>query len=422
MRKATAVGQTKKVFAKSRFYEQFSVPALVLACAAIAAAIGATEMPGALAAARAPAANAADNYLVYVGTYTNSGSKATGSKGIYVYRFDAASGEIEPLGLAAESEQPSFLAVDPSGKYLYAANETDTYQGQASGGVSAFSINRTTGMLTFLNEVASRGGAPAHVTVDHTGKYVLVSNYNGGSLAVFPAGPDGKLGEATVFVQHNGSSINKDRQAGPHVHEIVMSPDNRFALSTDLGLDDLFIYPFDAKTGTLGSQPRVLNMTPGFGPRHMAFSPDGNYLYVISELGSAVTAMAYGSQDGSVSVRQVARLAPLSDPQNKRWAAEVAIGPSGKYLYASNRGDDFIAVFSIEKPTGMISRSETVPLDGKTPRDFAIDPGGNWLWDANQDSDNIVLYRIDRNNGGLIPSGLTLKVSAPTCVVFVPIS
>jgi 6-phosphogluconolactonase len=365
------------------------------------------------------------NYLVYVGTYTSTGSnpaKSTGSKGIYAYRFDSSSGEIDPLGVAAESEQPSFLAADPSGKFLYAVNETDTYQGKPSGGVSSFSIDRTTGMLTFLNEVPSGGGSPAHVITDHTGKDVLVSNYNGGSLAVFPVLPDGKLGDATAFVQHHGSSVNKDRQAGPHVHEIVMSPDNRFALSTDLGLDDLFIYPFDAATGILGPEPRVLNLTPGFGPRHIAFSPDGNFIYLISEMGSTVTVLPYNRSDGAVSVREAVRLAPVSDDATKKSGAEIAVSPSGKYLYASNRGDDFLAVYSIENSTGMITRTETVPVDGKTPRDFAIDPGGRWLWDANQDSDNIILFRIDQQRGGLLPSGLTLKVGAPTCVVFVPIS
>jgi 6-phosphogluconolactonase len=364
------------------------------------------------------------NYLVYVGTYTSSGhpAKNTTSKGIYAYRFNSSTGEVDPLGLAAESEQPSFLAVDPAGKFLYAVNETDTYQGQPSGGVSAFSIDRSTGMLSFLNEVPSRGGAPAHVTVDHTGKYVLVSNYNGGSLAVFPALPDGKLGDATAFVQHHGSGVNKDRQASPHVHETVLSPDNRFALSADLGLDDLFGYPFDAKTGMLGSEPRVLNLTPGFGPRHLAFSPDGGFIYLVSEMGSTVTVIAYNRQDGALSVRETVRLAPISDDASKKSGAEIAVGPSGKYLYASNRGDDFLAVYSIDNSTGMITRTETVSLEGKTPRDFAIDPSGRWLWDANQDSDNIILFRIDQQNGGLMPSGLALKVGAPTCVIFVPIS
>jgi 6-phosphogluconolactonase len=392
-------------------------------CAFLIVALSASIAPRPLRVTQAQASTEMNgNYLVYVGTYTSKGSAPTGSKGIYAYRFNAASGEIESLGLAAESEQPSFLAVDPQRKFLYAVNETDTYEGQPSGGVSAFSLDHTTGKLTFLNEVASRGGSPAHVAVDHTGKYVIVSNYNGGNLAVFPVLADGKLGDATAFVQHHGSSVNKARQAGPHVHEAIFSPDNRFVLSTDLGLDDIFVYPFEEKTGKLGSQPRVLNLDGGFGPRHMAFSVDGKFVYLISEMGSTVTVLAFNPTDGNLAARQTVRLAPVSDTPAQKSGAEVAVGRSGKFLYASNRFDNLIGVYSIDNDTGMIERTETVPLDGKTPRDFAIDPGGTWLWDANQDSDNVVLYKIDQQRGGLLPAGIALKIPAPTCVAFVPIS
>lgn len=362
------------------------------------------------------------NYLVLVGTYTSKGSTPTGSKGIYAYRFNASNGEVESLGVAAESEQPSFLAVDPQFKFVYAVNETDTYKGQPSGGVSAFSLDRTTGKLSFLNEVASRGAAPAHVAVDHTGKYVVVSNYNGGNLAVFPVLADGKLGQATAFDQHHGSSVNKERQAGPHVHEAIFSPDNRFILSADLGLDDIFVYPFNEKTGELGAQPRILNLSGGLGPRHMAFSPNGKFVYLVSEMGSTVTVLAYNPSDGNIAARQTVRLAPANDTPAQKSGGEIAVGRSGKFLYASNRFDNLIGVYSIDSDTGMIEQTETVPLDGKTPRDFAIDPGGTWLWDANQDSDNIVLYKIDQQKGALLPAGITLKIPAPTCVVFVPIS
>lgn len=360
-------------------------------------------------------------YLVYIGTYTTKDDKPTDSQGIYGFRFDTASGEIEELGAVADSEQPSFLASDPGGNFLYAVNEVDTLHGQSSGGVSAFAIDKTSGHLSFLNQVPSQGGAPAHVAVDHTGKYVAVSNYDGGSIAVFPVMQDGHLGAATAFVQHHGSSLNKDRQTGPHVHQVIFSPDNRFALSTDLGLDELFVYSFDAKTGTFGPQPRVLQLTPGFGPRHIAFSPPGNTVYLISELSSTVSVLPYETETGALEIRDSKRLAPAGDAPAKKWAAEIAVSPSGKYVYASNRGDDFIGVFSVDPGTDMLSRTETVPLFAKTPRNFAIEPSGQWLWDANQDSDNIFLYRIDPQNGGLIPSGVTLKVASPTCVLFVPV-
>jgi 6-phosphogluconolactonase len=363
-------------------------------------------------------------YIVYIGTYTSDGdpAKDTGSKGIYAYRFNAASGQITDLGLVATSDQPSFIAADPANKYLFAANESQTYQGRPSGGVSSFSIDKTTGKLTFVNEVASRGASPAHITTDRMGKYVLVSNYDGGSLAVFPVDADGKLGDASDFVQHHGSGVDASRQSAPHVHDTVMSPDNRFAVSADLGLDEVFVYPFDAATGKLGAQPRAINITSGFGPRHLAFSADGHYVYLLSELSSVVTELPYDPSNGAMAVRQTLRLAPASDTNAQKSGAEIAVSPSGKFVYASNRFDNLIGIFSVNPDNGNLTRTETVPLDGKTPRNFAIDPAGQWLWEANQDSDSVILYRIDPKNGGLMPSGLTLKVPAPTCVLFVPVS
>lgn len=392
---------------------------LISACAIFALGIGVASRFAKTAHGQDAMAKGG-NYLVYVGTYTAKGSSPTGSKGIYAYRFDTKSGEIQPLGLVGESEQPSFLAVDPAQRFLFAVNETDKYEGEASGGVSAFLMDRSSGKLTFLNEIASRGSAPAHIAVDRTGKYVAVSNYDGGNLAVFPIGADGKLGEATAFDQHHGSSVNKDRQSSPHVHEAIFSPDNRFIVSADLGMDDIFAYPFDAKNGTVGT-PRIVSLTGGIGPRHMAFSPDGKFVYLVSEMGSTVTVLPYDPATGNLAARQTVRLAPAGDTPRQKAGAEIAVGPSGKFVYASNRFDNLIDVYAINPDTGMIEQTESVPLEGKTPRDFAIDPGGTWLWDANQDSDNIVLYKIDEAKGSLMPSGITLKIAAPTCVVFVPV-
>jgi 6-phosphogluconolactonase len=353
-------------------------------------------------------------YLVYVGTYTDKGSK-----GIYAYRFDASNGAIEPVGLVATVDDPTFLATDPSHKFLYAVNEVNSFQGSATGSVSAFSINATTGMLGALNQIASRGSGPAHVAVDHTGKYVMVANYAGGSVAVFPIQTNGQLGDASGFVQHQGSSVNKDRQAGPHAHEIVFSPDNRFAFVPDLGLDQLIAYPFDAAKGALGAKPVVAQLTSGFGPRHLVFSPDGQYIYLVNELSSTITVLAYDPDTGRTASRQVVRVAPPD--AEKKSGAEVQIDPGGNFLYASNRGTDMLVVFSVDKSSGMLTRSESVTLPGKTPRQFALDPGGRWLWDANQDSDSIILYEVDAHSGGLTPSGITLKVASPACVTFVPI-
>jgi 6-phosphogluconolactonase len=355
-------------------------------------------------------------YLVYVGTYTEHGGK-----GIYAYNLDANTGQVSALGLAAETANPSFFAVDASGHFLYAVNEIENYRGQAAGGVSAFAIDQTSGKLSLLNDVSSRDGGPAHITLDQTGKFVLVSNYTRGSVAVLPVLKDGKLGESLAFVQHHGSSVNKERQEGPHAHAVALSPDNRFALVADLGLDQVLAYPFDAGKGTLGPDPNIARTAPGSGPRHLVFSPNGKLLYVINELTSTVTTYAYDSANGGL--RELNTLSTLPDGfSGQSTAAEIVVDPAGRFLYASNRGYDSIAVFSIASGTGALSRLEIVPVGGKTPRNFAIDPTGNWLLVGNQDSNNLVVFRINHETGRLTPTGPVLQVLSPAFVKFVPLS
>jgi 6-phosphogluconolactonase len=355
------------------------------------------------------------DYLVYVGTYTVQKS----SKGIYVYRFDSATGKLTSRGLAAETVNPTFLAVHPNRRFLYAANEISNYGGQQSGGVSAFAIDRGTGKLTFLNEVASRGADPCYVAVDKTGKYVLVANYTGGSVAVFPVREDGRLGAASAFVQHAGSSVNPARQEGPHAHSINLSPDNRFAIAADLGLDELLVYRFDPTQGTLaGNNPAFAKVNPGAGPRHFSFLPSGSFAYVINEMGSTVTAFSYDAAGGVLRALQTISTLPKGFAgQNDD--AEVQAHPSGKFLYGSNRGHDSIAVFAIEAGRGTLTPVEHVSTQGKTPRNFGIDPTGSYLFAANQDSDNIVVFRIDPKTGRLTATGQTLEVPSPVCVKFV---
>src|SRR5215471_7213759 len=236
-------------------------------------------------------------YLFYVGTYTENGSK---SKGIYVFRYDPATQEITPLGLAAETTNPSWLALHPSGRFLYAVNEVGNYKGPNSGGVSAFAIDRATGKLTFLNEVSSRGADPCYVTVDKTGKFVLVANYTGGSVAAFPISDDGKLGESSAFVQHSGHGPNAKRQEAAHAHSIDLSPDNRLAFVDDLGLDELLVYKFDAAKGTLTpNDPAFAKLDGGAGPRHFALHPSAKFAYVVSEMHSTVTAFAADLKTGT---------------------------------------------------------------------------------------------------------------------------
>jgi 6-phosphogluconolactonase len=357
-------------------------------------------------------------YLVYIGTYTNK----TSSKGIYVFLFDPGTGKLAPLGVAVESEDPSFLAVHPSGKYLYAVNETDHFGGQKSGAVSAFSIDSKTGKVTLLNQAATQGAGPCHVSLDKTGKFVLVANYDGGSVAVFPIREDGSFGPAAAFAQHSGSSIDKERQGGPHAHWIGTSPDNRFVLAADLGLDEILDYRFNSGKGTLApNTPPFAKLDPGAGPRHLAFHPNGKFVYALAEMGSSVTTFAYKASDGSLSPLQT--LSTLSvlhkDYSGPKEAAEIAVHPSGKFLYASNRaGIDTISTFSIDPVKGTLQLKNEYPTMGKTPRNFAIDPTGKFLLAANQESNNIVVFRIDSTTGALNPTGEIAEVSAPVCITF----
>ena len=374
----------------------------------LALALGALSMVG----------NAADaarqKSRFYVGTYTDHGSK-----GIYAYRFDSATGASTSQGLAAESANPSFLAIAPSGKFLYAVNEISKFNGQPTGAVSAFAIQPKTANLTLLNQVSSRGAGPAHIALDRSGKYALVSNYDAGSVTVFPLLADGSLGEATAFVQHKGSSVNKERQEGPHAHAAVFSPDNRFVIVADLGLDQLLVYSFNAAAGTLASDPQIVRAVPGAGPRHLVFDAAGRHLYVVNEMQSTVVTYAYDAANGTLSELQIVSALPKGFARASE-AAEIEIHSSGKFLFASNRGDDSIAVFAVNAKDGTLTPLEFVSTGGKTPRNFELDPTGAWLLVANQDSDDIVVFRVDPSTGHLTRSGPELHVPSPVCVRFVP--
>lgn len=357
-------------------------------------------------------------YLVYIGTYTEQG---TNSKGIYAYRFEADRAQITSLGVAAETVNPSFLAIHPNHRFVYAVNEVAKYKGESSGGVSAFAIDRSNGKLTLLNEVPSRGADPCYITLDKAGKYVLVANYTGGNIATFSVHDDGRLGDASAFVQHVGHGANAERQDGPHAHSIDLSPDNRFALVDDLGLDELRIYRFDSAKGSLTpNEPKFVKLDAGAGPRHFAQHPSGRFAYVVSELHSTVTAFKYDSANGALQSLQTVSTLP-KDFSGHNDDAEIEVPPSGKFLYASNRGHDSIAVFRIDKHKGTLSYVQDVPTQGKTPRNFEIDPTGKLLFAANQNSNNIVLFRIDGETGKLTPTGQTIEVPSPVCVKFVAI-
>jgi 6-phosphogluconolactonase len=351
--------------------------------------------------------------LVFVGTYT-----VRGSKGIYAYKFDPATGHLNSIGLAAETPQPSFVVASRDGKFLYAANEMGDCGGQKSGAVSAFAIEPD-GKLKLLNQLASRGADPAHITLDRTGKYLIAANYTGGNITIFPIEQNGGLGQATDFVQHKGSSVNRERQEGPHPHEVVMSPDNRFLLVPDLGLDEILIYPFDTIKGKLGT-PYTVKVAPGSGPRHIAFSKDARFVYLMTEMKSAVVVYSYDKSSGTLKELQTISSLP-GDFKGENTGAEIEVHPSGRFLYASNRGDNnSIALFAVDTKSGKLKLEQIEPTQGKTPRHFAIDPSGKWLLAENQDSDDIVIFKIDEKSGHLTASGQQVPISSPTCIEFVP--
>ncbi|MFM1769774.1 MAG: 6-phosphogluconolactonase [Verrucomicrobiota bacterium] len=357
------------------------------------------------------------DHLVYFGTYTGKSSK-----GIYASRLEAATGRLTPPELVAETRSPSFLALAPNGKSLYAVSEISTFEGKPAGAVSAFRIERPTGTLTALNQVSSGGGAPCHLTVDASGRTVLVANYSGGSVAALAVREDGSLAPGSV-VQHTGSSVNKSRQQGPHGHYISPDPANRFALACDLGLDQVLVYQLDAaKAGLTPHTPPHATLPPGSGPRHLAFRPDGRFAYVINEMTCTMTTFGYDADRGVLQRRDTLSTLPAGESVKPSFStAEVEVHPSGKFLYGSNRGHDTIAVFAINPADGSLRLVEHVGTRGRTPRSFGIDPTGRWLLAANQSSDTVVVFRIDPDTGKLTPTGQEITVGAPVCVKFLPL-
>ncbi len=357
-------------------------------------------------------ASAAGQNLVYVGTFT--GPK---SKGIYAFRMDEANGALTPLGLVGEAQNPTFLDIDAQHKFLFAVNEINRFEGKPAGAVSAFSIDPASGKLTFLNQRSTIGRGPCHVLVDATGRDVLVANYASGSVAVLPVKSGGYLDDYTAFIQHEGKSINASRQEGPHAHCMTLDATNRFAFACDLGLDKVLVYKFDSEHGTLVPNiPAAAEIKPGSGPRHIAFHPNGRAAYVINELGSTITRFAYDPDRGALTEKQTISTLP-SDFKGENYPAEIAVHPSGKFLYGSNRGHNSIAVFAISPGDGSLRSICFESTRGKTPRNFALDRFGTFLLAANQNSDTISVFRIDAASGELKFTG-QVDVPAPACVKF----
>ncbi len=352
-------------------------------------------------------------FRVYVGTYTSGGSK---SRGIYLMELDAGKGTLSRPQLVAKSADPSFLAIHPSARFLYAANEVGTLSGRPGGGVSAYAIDSATGALSLLNQVSSAGGYPCHLVVDPAGKNVLVANYGTGTVACLPIESDGRLRPASAAIQHKGKGAVASRQEGPHAHSINVDPSGTFAYAADLGIDKVMIYRFDSGKGALAAaDPAFAAMEPGSGPRHFAIRRDGTHAYVINELANTVVAFGRNSTTGALERIQSISTLP-ADFRGGSATADVHLHPSGKFLYGSNRGHDSIAVYGVDSETGKLSLVEIEPTQGKAPRNFAIDPTGRWLLAENQDSDSVVVFQIDAETGKLEATGVKAEVPRPVCI------
>jgi 6-phosphogluconolactonase len=360
--------------------------------------------------------------LVFVGTYTEPIRFGTGKvlkgkgKGIYVYRLDVSSGSIAQCALAEGVPNPSYLAFHPSHRLLYAVNELKEFEGAPSGAISAFSLNPHNGKLSLLNRKPTHGTDPCHLTLDKLGTHVLVANFMSGSVCVLPVREDGSLGDATDFVQHQGSSADPVRQTGPHAHAITFDEAGRYAFVPDLGIDKVIVYQFDPDRGKLepNDEPWV-ELPAGAGPRQLVMHPGGGYAYLVNELNSTMTAFRY-DQDGGI-LREIQTLSTLpEDFQGANTCAEVQISPSGRFLYGSNRGHDSIVIYAIDQVDGTLTCVGHENTQGKTPRNFVVGPAGQFLLAANQDSDSVVTFRLDPASGELEPTGHRADVPTPVCV------
>jgi 6-phosphogluconolactonase len=353
----------------------------------------------------------ADSCLVYTGSYSDAKHG-----GIQVFSFDLLSGALTNVGSASGVKNPSFLAIHPSHKSLYAVSETNEFSGEKVGSVAAFALDNK-GVPTLLNPQSSEGQAPCHITIDKAGKNALVANYGSGHVAVLPIGEDGKLGPSSCVIHHEGSSVDKKRQEGPHAHSINLDPANKFAFAADLGLDKIMVYKFDTAKGTIApNDPPSTAVPPGSGPRHFAFHPSGKIAYVCGEMSSTVIVFNYDADKGLLRELQV--LSTLLRETKGNSTGETQVSPDGKHVYVSNRGHNSLAVFDVDDATGKLEAAGHCPAGGKSPRNFGIDPSGKWLIAANEDSGNVVVFKIDVKSGMLSPTGHEVQVSKAACVKF----
>ena len=352
--------------------------------------------------------------MLYAGTYTGRNDD-----GIYLLKMSPESGKLTIEKTFGGIISPSFLTINHHKTFLYAVSEVDNYDENKSGAVYSYKVNKQNLSLEFINKQSSGGAHPCHISVDRNDKYVFVANYTGGNLAAFPINKNGGLIKASDVINHEGSGVNKKRQEKPHVHSANVSPSNDYLLVSDLGIDKIMIYKIDYKNGKLlqGKQPWV-NLKPGSGPRHMAFGPNGKHMYSINELSSTITVFEYDEQECRLTeIQDISTLPENFNGENT--CAEIVISKDGKFVYASNRGHDSIAVFSVNEQTGKLSLIQHQSTLGRTPRNFTIDPTGNFLLAANQNSASIVTFTRNKATGKLESTGNILEVPKPVCLLFI---
>jgi len=370
------------------------------------------------AESRSSVKNDPDQLILYIGTYTEKEGHVDGkATGIYIYSMDRATGQLTYTGVSPFTINPSFIKVHPNGKWLYAVNETGNETGEMAGSVSAFRLTDDGRKLELINTVSSAGNYPCHIDTDQTGRWAFAANYGSGTVALFPIGDDGTIGEAVSVDQHKGKGLTS-RQESAHAHMIISSPDNRFIYSCDLGTDRIYIYRLDTIRGELTSAGDPYVAAPGSGPRHMTFHPNKSLAYVVNELNGTIACLKVDSLTGSLTSFQVVATTPGDNGMNAS-CADIHFTPSGKYLYASNRGAfNSIAMYSADPVTGELTFLGNQPVNGKTPRSFVIDPSGSFLLVANQDSDNVVTFRIDQATGMLTETGMDANIPTPVCLKF----
>jgi 6-phosphogluconolactonase len=350
--------------------------------------------------------------MFYIGTYSEGNCK-----GIYRAQLNLENGALSAPELVAEANNASFLAIHPTYKYLYSVNEINTFKGEKSGSVTAYSIG-SDGKLTLLNQQSSKGDGPCHISLDKSGRNALIANYGAGSVTVLPIQEDGHLTEASCNIKHTGSSANKSRQGEAHAHSIFPDLESKFAVVSDLGNDKVYSYKLDSENGIL-KEASTVSMKPGAGPRHFAFHPNGKFGYAINELDNTVTQMKYDASTGKLSVIESVSTLP-ADFKETSYTAEIRIHPNGKFLYGSNRLHDSIAIFSIDPSTGNLKLLHTESTRGKYPRNFNIDPSGKWLLVANQNGGGITVFELNPATGLLNFTGHRIELDHPVCVKFMP--